>query len=322
MPDSPQLAGRRASGSGSPKPDRDRNPALRPVPDDLPPLTVGVLESDAEKAEALELVADSIAQQRQSAALHMVFHPYLLAALAAALAISHRVLVSRPQQGLGRRGAPGLDEELGDGSDLGTAMMLYCGVIMTYLLTIRYFAGRYIRVAEEMRWTWLVPPSDDDEDDNNNVGGRRRGSGAKERREEDTVIVVRFGDALIGALVLRLEPKSGSGGSSGGSKRRARQQQSLLRRGGHGVIRAWTVARRYRGRGVGSDLLREAVRATRERCGRDADVGFAREHANGAPVLPEVFNGPLRRSERRAAAALDRVLAEWDNTRRHKRRKS
>ena len=122
-----------------------------------------------------------------------------------------------------------MDEELGDGSDLGTAMMLYCGVIMTYLLTIRYFAGRYIRVAEEMRWTWLVPPSDDDEDDNNNVGGRRRGSGAKERREEDTVIGVRFGDALIGALVLRLEPKSGSGGSSGGSKRRARQQQSLLR---------------------------------------------------------------------------------------------
>ena len=319
MPDSPPLSGRRASASASPKPDRDRNQALRPVPDDLPPLTVGVLESDAEKTEALELVADSIAQQRQSAALHMVFHPYLLAALAAALAISHRVVVSRPQRGLGGRRAAGLDEEEGGRFDLGTALMLYCSVIMTYLLSIRYFAGRYIRVAEEMRWTWLVPPSDDDEDDNN-VGGRRRGSGA---REEDTVIGVRFGDALIGALVLRLEPKPGSGGnSSGGSKRRARQQQSLLRRGGHGVIRAWTVARRYRGRGVGSDLLREAVRATRERCGRDADVGFAREHANGAAVLPEVFNGPLRRSERRAAAALDRVLAEWDNTRRHRRRKS
>ena len=292
--------------------------APAPSLDDLPPLAVGVLQSDAEKAEALELVADSIAQQRQSAALHMIFHPYLLAALAAALAISHRVLASRPRR-LPVRGG---------GLDLGTALMLYSGVIMTYLLVIRYFAGRYIHVAESMRWSWLVPPGDeDDEDDNGNShsGGRGGSGGGKDKqREEDTVIGVRFGYQLIGALVLRLEPKPGAGGSGG--KRRTRQQhnhqQQLRRGGGHGVIRAWTVARRYRGRGVGGDLLREAVRAARERCGRDADVGFAREHANGAPVLPEVFNGPLRRAERRAAAALDKVLAEWDNTRRHRRRKS
>jgi hypothetical protein len=271
-------------------------PGTQPVPNDLPPLSCGVLTAEIDKVDALNLVTDSIAQQRQSSSLHLVFHPYMLPLLFGALAIAFQYSWRM------RR-------------DLGVALMLHSGVIMTYLMVIRYMTGRYLSVAESMRWDWMV-----------NKGGSF--DGAKEEEVEDTVIGVRFGRELIGALILRLEPNpSSSGGPSpgGGNRRRTRASAAsqLKKRGGRGVIRAWTVALRYRGRGVGGDMLREAVRVTRERCGnKDAPVGFAREHANSAEVLPEVFNGPLRRGEQRAAKALERVLEEWEEVRRHKRNNS
>jgi len=63
-------------------------------------------------------------------------------------------------------------------------------------------------------------------------------------------------------------------------------------------------------------MLHEAVRLTRERCGRDAEVGFAKEHANSRMVLPEMFNGSFRRAEMRAAKALENVLEQWEGNRR------
>ncbi|KAH8681296.1 hypothetical protein BX600DRAFT_429249 [Xylariales sp. PMI_506] len=245
------------------------------VPDDLPPLTVGVLENDVEKVDALNLVADSIAQQRQTASLQLVFHPYLLAGLAGGLALAFQY------SWRARR-------------DLGLALMLHSGVIMTYLLVIRYMTGGYIQVAEGLKWSWLAAEE-----------------GAASGGDEDTVIGVRFGANLIGTLVLRLEPSPATLASGGKKRTRA----SALK-GGKGVIRAWTVHLKYRHKGVGTDLLHEAVRITRERCGKDAEVGFAQEHANSAAVLPEIFSGPLRKSEQKAAKALEEVLAEWEGVRR------
>ncbi|KAK7997104.1 hypothetical protein PG990_009577 [Apiospora arundinis] len=235
---------------------------LGPVPDDLPPLEIGVLQDETDQVDALNLVADSIAQQRQLASFHAVFHPYLLAVLLAALGLAFQYSwrVKR---------------------DVGMALMLHSAALMTYLLGIRYFTGRYIAVAEDLKWDWMVAPDTGD---------------------QDTVIGVRYGKVLIGALVLRLEPPAAAA-----SKRRTRN--STLK-GGKGVIRAWTVMLRYRGKGVGSDLLHEAVKVTREKCGKDAAVGFAKEHANSTMVLPEVFNGHFRKNEQRAAKALDKVLGE------------
>ncbi|KAI1505366.1 hypothetical protein F5X99DRAFT_278773 [Biscogniauxia marginata] len=258
----------------SPSPLVTVDPPSDPVPDDLPPLSVGVLDSRADKADALRLVADSIAQQRQAAARHLVFHPYLLGALAVGLGLAYQCSW-RPRR------------------DPGAALLTHAAVVMVYLLAIRYATARYIQMAEDLRWAWLE---------------RDDGSG-----EEDTVVGVRFGADLIGALVLRLEPAPAPANG------RKRARGSFLK-GGKGVIRAWTVRLKYRGRGVGMDMLHEAVRATRDRCGRDAEVGFAKEHANSAAVLPEVFNGPLRRSEQRAAKSLEHVLSEWEGSRR--RRKS
>ncbi|KAI0889063.1 uncharacterized protein GGS22DRAFT_66872 [Annulohypoxylon maeteangense] len=254
----------------SPSPLVTIDPPSNPVPDDLPPLSVGIMDSESDKVDALNLVTDSIAQQRQSASYHLIFHPYLLAVLAVALGIAYQWSWRIKR-------------------DLGTALMLHSGVVMTYLLAIRYCTGQYIQVAENMKWNWMV----------------------SEDSEEDTVIGVRFGKDLIGALVLRLEPNPSLAGKK-------RSRNSVLR-GGKGVIRAWTVKLKYRNKGVGIDLLHEAVKVTREKCGRDAEVGFAKEHANSTMVLPEVFNGLFRKDEQRAAKALEKVLSEWEGSKRRRK---
>lgn len=231
----------------------------------------------------MRLIADSIAQQRQTSSYHLIFHPFLLPPMIAVLAGAYRYSwVYR--------------------EDIGTSLLTVCGIIMTYLLGIRYFTGGYIQAAEELRWSWLSPTS----------------SPNPSPSEQDLILGVRFGKQLIGALVLRLEQSPSSTNTSAGGGRR-RSRTSLLR-GGRGVIRAWTVKLKYRGQGVARDLLHEAVRLTRERCGRDAEVGFAAEHANSKMILPEPFNTPFRRSERKAAKSLEKVLAEWEGARR--RRKS
>ncbi|KAK4121608.1 hypothetical protein N657DRAFT_111870 [Parathielavia appendiculata] len=255
--------------------------------DDIPPLSLEILTARADKAAALRLVADSIAQQRQQAAFHLVFHPLPLAALIAALAAIYRYTWAQNTR-----------------HDLGTALMLASSACMTYLLAIRYVTSGYLRAAEELSWGFITNPSNG---------------------EEDLVLGTRYGADIIGALVLRLEPSednlrpnsNGSGGSNRSRKSHSRQNSLKGRKtGGTGVIRAWTTRLRYRGRGLGGDMLREAVRVTRERCGRDAEVGFAREHANSTMVLPEMFNRPFRKGEIRASRALEKVLAEWDGRRR------
>lgn len=159
---------------------------------------------------------------------------------------------------------------------------LGCGIVMSYLLAIRYLTGPYIKFAEQLNWSFLTDPS---------------------TGEEDIIIATKFGTEIVGALILRLD------GAHHSPKKKSKQK------GGKGLIRAWTTKLRYRGKGVGEDLLREAIRITKERCGRDAEVGFAKEHANSRTVLPEMFNGVFRKREMRAARALERVLGEWEGRR-------
>ncbi|KAK3292077.1 uncharacterized protein B0H64DRAFT_220748 [Chaetomium fimeti] len=263
------------------------SPTQAALDDNIPPLSLELLTSREDKAAALKLVADSIAQQRQAAALHLVFHPLPLAAILAVLAAIYRYAWTQNSQ-----------------NDLGTVLMLVSGAIMTYLTAIRFFTSGYLRAAEEVSWDFLTAGRDGD--------------------EEDLVLGTRYGPDVVGAVVLRLErPTSssdgnGGGGTGGGGGRRKAhsRQNSFKLKGGRGVIRAWTTRLRYRGRGVGGDLLREAARVTRERCGKDAEVGFAKEHANSIMVLPEMFNSPFRKGEMRAARALERVLGERDGRRR------
>ncbi|KAJ0115321.1 hypothetical protein J7T55_012598 [Diaporthe amygdali] len=239
--------------------------------DDIPPLSLDVLTTRNDRVEALKLVADSIAQQRQRASFGLVSHPLLVSGLVAALGLTYQVAWARKSQ---------------RERDFGIALTLFAGVIMAYLLAIRYFTSGYIQIAEGLKWDWLVSPDTGD---------------------EDVVIGTKFGSEIIGALFLRLEP-------SPTTPRKKRGSQNL--RGGKGVIRGWTTKLRYRGKGVGADMLQEAVRITREKCGKDAEIGFAAEHANSQMVLPEMFNKTFRNGERRAAGALEKAVGEWEAGRR------
>lgn len=238
--------------------------------DDIPPLSLDVLTSRNDKVDALKLVADSIAQQRQRAAFSLIFHPIFLAGLLVTLAVTYQFTWAR-------RPAPD--------RDFAVAMTLTAGVVMAYLLAIRYVTAGYLQIAEDLEWDWLV---------------------SLDTGDEDVIIGTRFGKEIIGALVLRLEP-------SPTSPRKKNRGQNL--RGGKGVVRAWTTRLRYRGKGVGADMLHEAVRITRERCGRDAEVGFAAEHANSSMILPDMFNRTFRKGERKAAGALEKVLSDWEGAR-------
>lgn len=241
--------------------------------DDIPPLSLETLDTEDERCEGLQLVADSIAQMRQRALRAVASHPLCLAGLGASLAaIYHLAVPSDPRLGL----------------------FLACGVTASYLLAIRHFTSGYGRLADQLHWSWLRSPD---------------ASGG------DVVLGARYRNDLVGALVLRLQPNpSHSGPSTGGHARRKSRGGGSLR-GGRGIIRAWTTHLRFRGRGMGRDLLESAVRFTKEKCGRDAEVGFAKEHANSVMILPDMFNGVFRRDEVRAAKALDAAVTEWEFTR-------
>ena len=173
-------------------------------------------------------------------------------------------------------------------------IILASGLTVSYLLTIRYLTAGYVRLAEEIPWSnWLRSP---------------------ETGDNDVVIGARFGEQLVGALVLRLQPSPVVyQSSSGHSRKRSRGGASSLR-GGRGIIRAWTTKLKYRGTGIGGDLLQTAVKLTKEKCGRDAEVGFAKEHANSTMLLPSRFNSVFRKNEIRATKALDSALGDWEAT--------
>jgi len=173
-------------------------------------------------------------------------------------------------------------------SDIGVTVTTCAGVTMLFLVGIRGLTSSYLNLAEEITWKYL-----DNEDG-----------------EEDIVIGSRYGEEIIGALILRLE-RAGNGNG----KKKAKSSKA----GGKGVVRAWTTRLRYRGKGIGTGLLEEAARVTRDRLGNSADIGFAAEHANSKMILPGVFNGGFRKREARAAKTLETVVENAEISTKKKR---
>ncbi|KNG47056.1 acetyltransferase protein [Stemphylium lycopersici] len=147
------------------------------------------------------------------------------------------------------------------------------GISMTFLIFIRWMTGGYIGMAEDINMEWL--------------GG-------------DRLIVVKWGEDVIGSLVL-------GWADNDAAKKRGR------RRRGKAVVRAWTVALKYRGKGLGGDLLEEAVKVAGER-GADGIV-FDADHANSQRVLPSLFNGFLNKQDAKAEKALQKVADAKGNFR-------
>ncbi|MCJ1324250.1 hypothetical protein MMC10_000912 [Thelotrema lepadinum] len=156
------------------------------------------------------------------------------------------------------------------------------GIFMMILGIIRYIVKPYEDLAENINWNWLG---------------------------DDEMVVALYGGTVIGTCVYRIEQgskkKSGSGSPGSGGKR--------------ALIRAWTVRRRERGRGIGRGLLERLVDICAKEKGCDgiefAPVGL---RAGAERVLPDwtaggglmKFNSELDRREARAEECLKDVMRE------------
>ncbi|KAF2103529.1 hypothetical protein NA57DRAFT_64025 [Rhizodiscina lignyota] len=211
----------------------------------IPELTTYTAEFEDDKVAGLKLVADSVAQQRQTASRILIFHPLCLALFSVVLAIVTQWIYKTR-------------------SDLARVITTWAGLIMAYLLLVRFLTKDYLIYAEDINWDWL---------------------------DDDRILVTKFGEEIIGALVLGWVAGDGRG--------------SRRKRVGRGLIRAWTVRLRYRGKGVGTGLLEEAVGIVNEKGGDGID--FAEEHANSKRVLRPFFNTAFNRRDMKAQDALDEV---------------
>ncbi|GLI80461.1 hypothetical protein PoHVEF18_008816 [Penicillium ochrochloron] len=154
-----------------------------------------------------------------------------------------------------------------DSSNLPLIGTTGAGCVMAGLTLVRVFTGGYIEHAEHVGTrVWL-----EEEDGSEN--------------DEQEIVVTKFGEKVIGALVVR----------------GVREGRKV-----HGVIRAWTVQQKYRGKGVGTGLLEEAIQICQKRRWKGPE--FDEEHANAKKVLPGLFNGPFERRERRARGALEKLM--------------
>ncbi|RCI12350.1 hypothetical protein L249_0471 [Ophiocordyceps polyrhachis-furcata BCC 54312] len=208
-----------------------------------PPLTFELALTPDGRRDALRLVADSIAQQRQVAALAIIFHPLCLAALVAGCALVWRH----------------------SGPDLGSSLVTASGLVMAYLAAVRLYTAPFLRLAEGFDCASFLAA-------------------------DDLVLVARFGPDLIGTLVLRLDDDDG----------------------GEGLIRAWTTLLRFRRKGIGADLLRYAVTATRTICGDAASLAFDPDHANASVPVNGFFRRPFTVRDEKAAKALKHALRDCD----------
>ncbi|CAI4210735.1 unnamed protein product [Parascedosporium putredinis] len=228
--------------------------------------TSTVLADEDEKTDALQLVAESVAERRAEAATALAAHPACVAGLVVSVVVTYHY------------------HHLTRGN-LSVAVAACSLLLATYLAAAYYLSAGYSHLAQEVIPNWIAS------------GDCRR----------DMVLAARKDNVIVAALVLTLEP------SFTQMSRRRGRHASL--RGGRCVIKAWTTAKAHRGQGIGAELLAKAVRVSRDKCGRDAAIGFAKEHAHSTMMLAEIFNGSFRKRELRATKALDTIVADLDGNR-------
>ena len=213
---------------------------------ELPPLAYEILTNEDDRCDALHLVTDSIAQQRQLAAISVIFHPTVFSALIASLAAVWAY-------------APGEPE---------AKLISACGLVITFLVAVRMLTAEYIQAAEDFNWKDFITGPEG----------------------EDLVFGARFGDSIIGTVVLRVQSD--------------KKENTCT-----ASIRAWTTKMRYRGRGVGGDLLRLAV-ANAKRVSTNSVVIFDPKHANSLLPLHSTFNRAFISRDEKARKALVHALQD------------
>lgn len=140
-------------------------------------------------------------------------------------------------------------------------MTTSAGIVMSLLVAVRGATGGYLVAAEQIGWKWLEDGSAGDDDA---AKWKARGG------DETIVLVTAWGEEIIGALAMR-----------------------VLKKEKRALVRAWTVGLKYRGKGVGKNLLEEGVRlAMTERGCRG--VEFEDGHASECESFSIRIIGPVR----------------------------
>ncbi|KAL9089399.1 MAG: hypothetical protein Q9165_005720 [Trypethelium subeluteriae] len=260
---------------------------------DVPPLNTTLAKTFEDKLGALKLIADSVAQQRQFASRILIFHPLNLALFGACLALVAR-LVLRYQ---------GSGDARWLGADMALVGTTWAGFAMAALLSVRAVTGKYIEEAESIKWDFVGgTPAEHSEGEMGQTASHTRsksGGGGANARD---VLITKFGEEVIGALVLEWMVGEGKG---------------RRKKVGRGSIRAWTVKLRYRGKGVGSALLEEAVGLVEERGGDG--IEFNEEHANSKKILWPIYSSPMEKRERNARNLLDDIVGNREASQTKKR---
>lgn len=200
-----------------------------------------------DRVEALRLIADSVAQQRQDASRAIITNPISIAVVLVVFAVFCQYF-----------------------DDLVTAVTTTAGCLMAGMAGVGYLTYGYLDLAEKTG-TWSFLGTD---------------------KEEDILLVTKYGDEIVGALVLRLVPVS------------EEEKPTKMK----AVIRAWTIKQRYRNKGLGSALLEDAVALCRKSGWEGPE--FAPNHANSTRILPKIFQKNLDRVEMKAQSLLGSVKAE------------
>lgn len=226
-----------------------------------PPLATYRAVSEDDQISALRLIADSVAQQRQTAAKSLISHPFCIAILVLLISLAGKY------QSYGK--------SLGDLAFLGTTG---AGIFMALLAAVQWMTSGYLEEASRVgTWKWLRGQNDKPEEDDENV-----------------LLVTKYGDELIGTILLQIPHQT-----KDCTAQRSRNQPVL--------VRAWTVKRRYRQRGIGTGLLEDAVSFVRDRGMENVDIHFDSRHANSLRVLPRMLSSALEKREKWARKKLEAV---------------
>ena len=194
-----------------------------PVSEASPTPVNAVITPDEEhyRAEALRLIADSVAEQRQSAAKAVLLHPYSVAVTVLLTGFLARYCSLR-------------------------ILFAISTTLIVVVLAVLYWVTReYPVLAANIDQEWLETPhrsrGTDNHNGNGNVNGNGNGNGNNIKKhskcEDPIVLVSRLEEEVIGSLVLR-----------------------VVKRERKAYVRAWAVQSSHRGKGVGAGLLQEAVK--------------------------------------------------------------
>lgn len=245
-----------ALGSRLPRPEKHN------TTDRIPELTTQITENHDDLVAALRLIADSVAQQRQMAAKSILYHPAHIILMILIFGCIWYAMFRTA-------------------SDWPVVFITWIGCLMVTMLGVKVMVSGYLEAAERTgTWRWLYGNAGDKTDQESAEQEKQQLNVQKTHSaptsRQDIVLVTRFGEEVIATIVLRMEPKTTCDWDIPSSSH------------GKVLIRAWTVKHRYRGYGVGSALLREAllISLSRKCCG----PFFADDHANSLHVLPERFN--------------------------------